>query len=238
MTFETIELLGFGPQGWGLPLLKATGITLAAAVCGFLLGGILGVCGAAMKLSKILALRWVGNFYTTFFRGIPEILIVYLFYFGGSVVFTKVMTLSGFPGFYSLPAFLIGVIAVGIVSGAYQTEAYRSGFMRLDRGQMEAGASCGMPRLLLLKRIIAPQTLRFALPALGNIWQSVLKETALLSVIGLTELLRQAGTAAGSTREPLLFYGVAALIFLVIGKATGHVLIRMEKRLAKPWSRS
>ncbi|NWB31303.1 ABC transporter permease [Pseudomonas gingeri] len=237
MTIGITELLGFGPQGWGGPLLSAAGITLVAAIGGFLVGSLLGLCGAALKLSRVGGLRWMGNFYTTFFRGIPEILIVYLFYFGGSVVLTKIMNLGGLPGFFSLPALLIGVLAVGVVSGAYQTEAYRSAFMRLDRGQLEAGSACGMSRFLLLRRIIAPQTLRFALPALGNIWQSVLKETALLSVIGLTELLRQAGTAAGSTREPLLFYGVAALMFLVIGRITGFFIARMEKRLAKAWSR-
>jgi octopine/nopaline transport system permease protein len=237
MTMGSIELLGFGPQGWGLPLLAAASITLIAALGGFFVGSILGLCGATLKLSKNSALRCAGSFYTTFFRGIPEILIVYLFYFGGSVVLTKIMNLGGLPGFFSLPSLLIGILAIGVVSGAYQTEAYRSAFMRVDRGQLEAGSSCGMPRLLLLRRVIAPQTLRFALPALGNIWQSVLKETALLSVIGLTELLRQAGTAAGSTREPLLFYGVAALMFFVIGRVTGLFVARMEKRLAKPWSR-
>ena len=95
-----------------------------------------------------------------------------------------------------------------------------------------------MSKFLLLRRIIAPQTLRFALPALGNIWQSALKETSLLSVIGLTELLRQAGTAAGSTRQPLLFYGIAAVMFLVIGRVSGLVLVQMESRLAKPWRRT
>jgi len=237
MTMGITELLGFGPQGWGMPLLSAAGITLVAATGGFLVGSLLGLCGAALKLSRTPALRWIGNFYTTFFRGIPEILIVYLFYFGGSVVLTKIMNLGGLPGFFSLPALLIGVLAIGVVSGAYQTEAYRTAFMRLDRGQLEAGSACGMSRFLLLRRIIAPQTLRFALPALGNIWQSVLKETALLSVIGLTELLRQAGTAAGSTREPLLFYGVAAVMFLVIGRITGFFIARTEKHLAKAWSR-
>ncbi|PVZ08655.1 MULTISPECIES: ABC transporter permease [unclassified Pseudomonas] len=237
MTPSIYDLIGFGPQGWGLPLLSAAGITIAAAISGFVLGSFLGICGAALKLSRNPLLRSVGAFYTTVFRGVPEILIVYLFYFGGSVAFTKAMNLSGFPGFFSLPAFLIGVLAVGIVSGAYQTEAYRAGFLRLDRGQIEAGLSCGMSDLLLLRRIIAPQTLRFALPALGNIWQSVLKETALLSVIGLTELLRQSITAAGSTREPLLFYGVAAAMFFIIGRLTGSLLSRTEKRLARPWSR-
>lgn len=237
MTLGIYELIGFGPQGWGLPLINAAGITIAAAVSGFLLGSVLGVAGAVLKLSRRALLRAVGMFYTTVFRGIPEILIIYLFYFGGSVAFTKMMNLGGLPGFFSLPAFFIGVLAVGIVSGAYQTEAYRAGFLRLDRGQIEAGLSCGMSDLLLVRRILAPQALRFALPALGNIWQSVLKETALLSVIGLTELLRQSITAAGSTREPLLFYGVAAVMFFVIGRVTGSLLSRTEKRLAKPWSR-
>lgn len=237
MTADFIELLGFGPQGWGLPLLKAAGVTLTAAICGFSLGSLLGVSGATLKLSRKAVLRSVGQFYTTVFRGVPEILVVYLFYFGGSVVLTKAINMGGLPGFYSLPAFAIGVIAVGVVSGAYQTEAYRSAFLRLDRGQIEAGASCGMSKLLLLRRIIVPQTLRFALPALGNIWQSVLKETSLLSVIGLTELLRQAGTAAGSTRQPFLFYGAAAVMFLLIGRMTGFALSRMENHLAKPWRR-
>ncbi len=235
MTPGMLNLLGFGPQGWGLPLLQAAGITIAAALCGFGLGSVFGMGGATLKLARSPVLRLVGQAYTTIFRGVPEILVVYLFYFGGSVVLTKLMNTGGFPGFYSLPSFVIGVLAVGIVSGAYQTEAYRSAYLRLDRGQIEAGASCGMSKYLLLRRIIAPQTLRFALPALGNIWQSALKETSLLSVIGLTELLRQAGTAAGSTRQPLLFYAVAAAMFLIIGRMTGAVLGRMESHLVKPW---
>ena len=232
-----LDLLGFGPLGWGFPLLKAAGLTMAAALCGFALGSVLGLAGAALKLAPLRPLRWIGGFYTTVFRGIPEILVVYLFYFGGSVALTQAMNLGGFPGFYSLPAFAIGVIAVGVVSGAYQTEAYRAAFLRLDKGQIEAGRACGFSGYLLLRRIIAPQALRFALPALGNIWQSVLKETSLLSVIGLTELLRQAGTAAGSTRQPLLFYGVAALMFLIIGKVTGYGLSRLENHLTKAWRR-
>lgn len=235
MNAELLALLGFGPTGWGLPLLKAAIMTLSAALCGFTLGSLLGVCGAALKLSRSFYLRFFGQFYTTVFRGVPEILVVYLFYFGGSLVMTRVANAGGLPGFYSLPSFIIGVIAIGMVSGAYQTEAFRAAYLRLDRGQVEAGAACGMSKSILLRRIIAPQVLRFALPALGNIWQSALKETSLLSVIGLVELLRQAGTAAGSTRQPLLFYGVAAVMFLIIGRATGQGLSRLEFKLAKPW---
>ena len=234
---EIFELLGFGARGWGLLLLESAGVTLAAAGCGFLLGSLMGIGGASLKVSKSRLARSIGHFYITVFRGIPEILVVYLFYFGGSVLLTKAMNFGSFPGFYSLPSFATGVIAIGIVSGAYQTEAYRAAYLRLDRGQLEAGASCGMSTFLLLRRIIAPQTLRFALPALGNIWQSALKETSLLSVIGLVELLRQSGTAAGSTRQPLVFYSAAAVIFLIMGRLTGSILYKFERHLSKPWGR-
>ena len=128
MTHSIFDLLGFGPEGWGLPLLRAAGVTLAAALCGFLLGSVFGLGGATLKLSRLMLLRAVGQFYTTVFRGIPEILVVYLFYFGGSIVVTKAMNIGGFTGFYSLPSFAIGVISVGVVSGAYQTEAFRAAF--------------------------------------------------------------------------------------------------------------
>lgn len=233
MNAPSLALVGFGVDGWGRLLVTAAGLTLAAALCSFAVGGVLGTAGAVLKLSSIASLRWVGIFYTTVFRGMPEILVVYLFYFGGSLALTHLMHLAGFPGFFSLPSFVIGILAIGLVSGAYQTEVYRSAYLRLDRGQVEAGQACGMGRAVLLWRIIAPQTLRFALPALGNIWQSVLKETALLSIIGLVELLRQSTIAAGATRQPLLFYGAAAFIYLVMGQVTGIGIRSVERHLSR-----
>ncbi len=237
LPLETLQLLGFGPGGWGLPLLSAAGVTVFAAILGFGLGSALGVIGASLKLSRHIFPRLLGQTYTTVVRGVPEILIIYLFYFGGSLWLTGIMNIGGFDGFYSLPGLATGVIAVGVVSGAYQTEAFRSAYLRLDRGQIEAGRSCGMSRGLLLRRIIVPQTLHFALPALGNIWQSALKETSLLSVIGLTELLRQTGIAAGSTHQPLLFFSVAAAAFFLIGRITGRLVRRVEDHMNKPWRR-
>ncbi|WP_317214464.1 ABC transporter permease subunit [Gluconobacter sp. GP1] len=237
MNTQSLALVGFGPDGWGKLLLLAAGLTLAAAVCSFALGSLLGTIGAALKLAPNHALRWIGTFYTTLFRGIPEILVVYLFYFGGSLALTHLMHLAGFPGFFSLPSFVIGVVAIALVSGAYQTEAFRSAYCRLERGQIEAGKASGMSPTVLLRRIIAPQTLRFALPALGNIWQSVLKETALLSIIGLVELLRQSTIASGATRQPLLFYGVAALVYLIMGQTTALGIRAVEKRFSRCWGR-
>ena len=237
MSTPAVTLIGFGTEGWGKLLLLAAGLTLVAAVCSFALGSLLGAAGAALKLASSRSLRGLGSFYTTVFRGIPEILVVYLFYFGGSLALTRLMHLAGFPGFFSLPSFIIGVMAIGLVSGAYQTEAYRSAYLRLERGQIEAGKAYGMSRFVLLWRVIAPQILRFALPALGNIWQSVLKETALLSIIGLVELLRQSTIASGATRQPLLFYGVAALLYLFMGQITALGIRTVEKRLARCWGR-
>ncbi len=237
MTTPLLTLVGFGPDGWGKLLVAAASLTLVAALCSFMVGSLLGTAGAAMKLSSIAPLRWVGGIYTTVFRGIPEILVVYLFYFGGSLALTHLMHLAGFPGFFSLPSFVIGVLAIGLLSGAYQTEAYRSAYLRLNPGQIEAGKACGMTQPVLLWRIIVPQTLRFALPALGNIWQSVLKETALLSIIGLVELLRQSTIAAGATREPLLFYGAAAVLYLIMGQMTGIGVRSFEKHLSRGWER-
>lgn len=237
MSAQAFTLVGFGPEGWGRLLLLAAGLTLMAALCSFVLGSLLGAVGAALKLASSRSMRWIGTFYTTVFRGVPEILVVYLFYFGGSLALTRLMHLAGFPGFFSLPSFIIGVVAIGLVSGAYQTEAYRSACLRLERGQIEAGKAFGMSAPVLLWRVIAPQTLRFALPALGNIWQSVLKETALLSIIGLVELLRQSTIASGATRQPLLFYGVAGLLYLVMGQTTALGFRRVEKQLARCWER-
>lgn len=209
-------------------------MTLTAALASFLFGSFMGLLGASLKLSNTNSLRWIGYFYTTVFRGVPEILVVYLFYFGSGFAVTRLLNLSGFPGFFSIPSFAIGVLSIGLVSGAYQTEVYRAAYRSVDKGQIEAGRAFGLSRLLLLRRITAPQTLLFALPALGNVWQSVLKETALLSVTGLIELLRQASTAAAVTRQPLLFYSTAAVIYFIIGKATGHCFMKMEKTLTYP----
>lgn len=226
-----LTLIGFGPEGWGKLLALAAGLTMSAACCSFILGSILGTLGASLKLSHNRMLCWLGHAYTLVFRGVPEILVIYLFYFGGSLTLTRLLHLGGFVGFFSLPSFVIGVLAIGIVSGAYQTEAFRIAYQRLDAGQIEAGKACGMSGFLLLRRIIAPQTLRFALPALGNLWQSVLKETALLSIVGLVELLRQATIASGATRQPLIFYCVAALIYFAMGQLTGFCFKVAEKHL-------
>lgn len=224
------ELIGFGPRGWGLALVVATGMTLAVASCGFLVGSAVGAAIASAKLSANRVLRSLGDGYTTLLRGIPDLLVIYLFYFGGSAALGAAGKLFGAHGFIGMPAFMTGVLAIGIVSGAYQAEVLRGAFNMVARGELDAARSVGMGRWLRLRRIIAPQVLRYAIPGLGNTWQLVLKESALISVTGLVELLRQSQVAAGSTRQPFDFYMVAAFLYLVITVASTQLFKHAERR--------
>ena len=212
----TFELMGFGPQGWGTAMLTATGVTLAVAVCGFLIGAVVGSGVALAALSASLPARVLANAYTTTLRGIPDLLVIYLFYFGGSAALGAISGLFGGQGFVGVPAFATGALAIGIVSGAYQAEVFRGAYTALARGEIEAAKAVGMDRLLMFRCIVAPQVLRYAIPGLGNVWQLVLKESALVSVTGLVELLRQSQIGAGSTRQPFTFFLPAAALYLVI----------------------
>jgi octopine/nopaline transport system permease protein len=224
------ELVGFGPNGWGWALLRASGVTLAVAFCGFLIGALIGTLGAWAKLSDSIAARGVADAYTTILRGVPDLLVIYLFYFGGSAALGAIAGLFGNDGFIGVPAFATGAAAIGVVSGAYQTEVFRGAYQALNRGELEAAKSVGMHRWLMFRRIVAPQVMRFAIPGLGNVWQLVLKESALISVTGLVELLRQSHIAAGSTRRPFDFYMTAAALYLVITWASTVLFQKAENR--------
>jgi octopine/nopaline transport system permease protein len=213
---SAFTLLGFGPGGWGGALLVAAGTTLALALCGFLVGAVLGGVAAAAKLSGLAPLRLVADGYTTLLRGVPDLLVIYLMYFGGSAALGRLAGLFGATGFVGVPAFGVGVAALGIISGAYQAEVFRGAYLALERGQIEAARAVGMHRGLMLRRVVAPLVARTALPGLGNVWQILLKDSALVSVTGLVELLRQAQVGAGSTRQPFTFYLAAGALYLAI----------------------
>jgi octopine/nopaline transport system permease protein len=228
VTLESI--LDFLTGGWALSLLQAAGMTVAVAICGFFAGAVVGSFGALAKIAGGPVLRGLADGYTTVLRGIPDLLVIYLFYFGSSAILTPVGQFFGATGFISLPGFLAGALAIGVVSGAYQTEVLRGAYLAIPAGELEAAEAAGMPPFLRFRRIIAPLALRFAIPGIGNVWQLVLKETALISVTGLVELLRQAQIGAGSTRQPFLFFVAAACLYMLIsacsswgfGKAEHH----------------
>ncbi len=221
-------LLGFGDQGWGDEMLRAALMTLALSITAMLLGLVIAVLGAGAKLSHSMALRALGGTYTTIIRGIPELLIIYLLFFGGSGATMAIARVFGYHGYIELNAFTIGTLAIGFISGAYSTEVLRGAFLAVPRGQIEAARACGMSGLLLFRRIMFPQVARYALPGIGNVWQLTLKDTALISVTGLVEIMRQAHVAAGSTRSPFTFFLAAAAIYLVFTTATNQGFRRAE----------
>jgi octopine/nopaline transport system permease protein len=135
----------------------------------------------------------------------------------------------GYHGYIEVHAFAIGTVAIGLVSGAYSTEVIRGAVLAVPRGEIEAARAFGMGRALLFRRIMVPQVARFALPGLGNVWQLTLKDTALISVTGLVEIMRQAHIAAGSTRQPFTFYAVAAVLYLVLTTFSNYGFQRAEK---------
>ena len=242
------ELMQWGPLGWLDEMTFATGLTLAVAMVGFLFGLVFGTLATVAKLSNSAVLRRTADAYTTIFRGVPDLLVIYLFYFGGSAVVTAIGRLFGVDGFIGLPGFLVGTLAIGIVSGAYQTEVIRGAYLAVPKGEIDAARAFGMSGFKLLRRIIVPQVLRYGLPGMGNIWQLVLKESALVAVVGLTlifyevrigdlvlvyetrfsDLLRQAHVAAGSTRQPFVFYITAVAFYLVLTTASTWAFRRAE----------
>ncbi|MFM0651998.1 ABC transporter permease [Paraburkholderia sediminicola] len=227
------ELMGFGPAGWGALLLSGATLTLAVAMCGLLFGAVLGTFGAWAKIAGGQTVRGLANAYTTILRGVPDLLIIYLIYFGSSSVLTSIGHLYGASGFIGFPGFLAGTIAIGVTSGAQNTEVFRGAFQTVHKGEIEAARACGMSRLLRFRRIIAPLTLRHALPGMGNVWLGALKESSLLSVTGLAELMRQAQVASGSTRLPFDFYLAAAALYFLLCTMSGLVVQSAERRYSR-----
>jgi octopine/nopaline transport system permease protein len=234
---DGLGLLGFGSDGWVAALLSAALMTLLLSLAGFALGAVLGALAAAARVSGWRWLTLAADAYTTLFRGVPDLLTIYFLYFGGSLALTTVGHWFGAQGFLGLPAFATGTLALGIISGAYQAEVYRGAYLAVENGQFESARAFGMTRFLMLRRIIVPQLLRHAIPGLGNVWQLVLKDSALISVIGLVELMRQAQIGAGSTRQPFIFYIAAAALYFIIATATGTLFRKAERRSARGFRR-
>jgi His/Glu/Gln/Arg/opine family amino acid ABC transporter permease subunit len=228
----TFDLYGFGPA-----LAAGTLMTVKLALCALSLGLVLGLLGALAKTSAHKPLQWLGGTFSTLVRGIPELLWVLLIYFGTVNMMRSLGQLLGLPGL-ELDAFAAGTIALGLCFGAYSTEVFRGAILAIPRGHREAGLALGMSRPRIFWRITLPQMWRIALPGLGNLFMILMKDTALVSVIGLEELMRRSQIAVTSTKEPFTFFLVAAFIYLgltVIAMIGMHFL---EKRAGRGFTRS
>jgi polar amino acid transport system permease protein/octopine/nopaline transport system permease protein len=219
-------------HGYGWQLLQGAGTTLRVAVVVLGPGLALGLLGALAKLSRSRAARGAAEAYTTVIRGVPELVILLLFFFGGTVLLTRLSERLG-GGYLEVDAFTAGVGALSLVFGGYATEVLRAAILAVPRGEIEAAQALGMSRGLVFRRIMLPQVWRYALPGLGNIWLVLLKDTSLVSVVGLDELMRKAYVGAGSTRDPLPFYATAALLYLAFAVVSTAGLQAFERRVTR-----
>ena len=224
-----MEFLYFGNTGWGDELFFATLMTIAVAAAAILIGFVLAAIFTAFKLSKNKILNLIGGFYTTVFRGVPELLVIYLFFFGGSGAVMYVAKIFGYDGYIEVNAFITGAISIGIISGAYSTEVFRGAIQSINEGQFEASKVLALRKKIYYYKIIIPQMLRLALPNISNVWQITLKDTSLISVTGLVEIMRQSYIAAGSTRDPLFFYSFAAVLYLLLTFLSLKLFNKLEK---------
>ena len=219
-----LDLHGYGPS-----LLEGAVLTLEAALASLLLATTLGLLGALAKLSRLAPLRWLAVGYTTLIRGVPDLLLMLIVFFGGQVGVNQLAAALGYDGYIDIDPFTAGVATLGVIYGAYMTETFRGAIIAVPTGQLEAARAFGMSPLQVTRRILLPQMVRYALPGYGNNWLVLLKATALLSVIGLDDMVRKAALAAGSTRLPFTFYLAVGVIFLAF-TAVSSVLLTMAER--------
>ena len=222
-----IDLHGFGPA-----LAAGTLMTIQLALCALVLGLVLGLAGALAKTSSSRILVYIGGLYSTVVRGIPELLWVLLMYFGTVNAMRALGTWLGRPDL-ELSPFAAGVLALGLCFGAYATEVFRGALLAVPPGHREAGLALGLSTVRIYWRIILPQMWRMALPGLGNLFMILMKDTALVSVIGLEEIMRRSQIAVTASKQPFTFFLVAALIYLsltIVAMIGLHFLERQASR--------
>ncbi len=211
-------------------LLEGTGITLAVAFLSLLVAVALGLAGAAARLSHLSALRAAAMVYTTVIRGVPDLVLMLLIFYGGQIAVNAIASGLGHQEALDIDPFAAGVATIGFIFGAYLSETFRGALLAIHPGQREAGLAFGMSRANVFWRITVPQMIRLAIPGFTNNWLVLVKSTALVSVIGLTDMMHRAGMAAGATREPFTFYLAAALIYLGITSVSLLVLSMLARR--------
>ncbi len=223
------DLKGYGPE-----LLSGAVVTIELAFLSLALALVLGLIGAAAKLSNSRVAVGAATIYTTLIRGVPDLVMMLLFYYGGQV---GVNMLSDYiwetyevDFFFQFNPFISGVITIGLIFGAYMTETFRGAFLAVETGQIEAARAYGFSKWHTFRRVMIPQMLRHALPGIGNNWQVLLKTTALVSIIGLTDMVRVAEEAAKAERMPFHFFIPVAFVYLVLTAGSELFIKWLDKR--------
>jgi His/Glu/Gln/Arg/opine family amino acid ABC transporter permease subunit len=205
-------------------------ITVALSLLSLLVAVFLGLLGAWAKLSGSRAARRIAELYTTLIRGVPDLVLMLLLYFGGQMALNKLGAVTGLWKHIELDAFTAGVLAIGFIFGSYMTETFRGAALAIPRGQIEAGLAIGMRRPILFRRIIWPQLVRHALPSFTNIWLTLMKATALVSVIGLEDLVYNGYAAGKATRMPFTFMFIVLMTYLAMTAISDLGLRWLDRR--------
>src|SRR3989344_4675912 len=217
-------------NGYGSPILGGACLPLIRALPSMAVAIVLGLLGAAFRLSPIKWLALLGEAYATVIRGIPDLVLILLIFYGGQDVVNRVAPLLGFEDYIDLDPFSTGVFTMGFIFGAYLSETFRGAFMAIPKGQGEAGAAYGMSGTQVFFRVLVPQMIRFALPGFTNNWLVLTKATALISVVGLQDMMFKAKNAADATHQPFTFYLTVAALYLAITSVSLLLLRALEKR--------
>ncbi|CAM5201414.1 Octopine/nopaline transport system permease protein OS=Castellaniella defragrans OX=75697 GN=HNR28_002860 PE=3 SV=1 [Castellaniella defragrans] len=220
--------------GWGSMLLRGAGMTVFISLCGIGLGLMIGIAGATLKTRGNILVRGVVSLYTLIVRSVPELLIIYLLFFGTVQPVSDLADWLDWDNLMSVMfPMLIGILAIGLISGSYSVEVFRGAFKAIDPGQIEAARSTGMSRRQCLWRITLPQLFWYALPGANNVWQAALKDTALISLVGLVELMRAAVLGAAATRASFTLYLLAGILYFLIGAGSQGLFALAERHFGR-----
>lgn len=218
-------------QGYGPAILSGLGTTLRVAVLSLAVATVFGMVGAVAKLSPYRVARGVAEAYTTLIRGVPELVLMLLVFYGGQGAVNAAGTALGLD-YIDVDPFVAGTLTLGFIFGAYLTETFRGALLAVPRGQTEAGLAVGLRRGPVLRLIVLPQMVRHALPGFTNNWLVMVKATALVSIIGLDDMVNRAGLAASATRQPFTFYVALAAIYLAITTVSLLLLHAVGRRFS------
>ncbi|HBK7252304.1 TPA: ABC transporter permease [Vibrio cholerae] len=238
-------------QGYEASILKGALLTIEVAVLSLLLAMLLGMLGALAKMAPYRWARAIATLYTTIIRGIPDLVLMMLIFFGGQILLNNGLSWSNefinqwltardpnhewvayLPDYVDISPFVAGVLTIGFIFGAYMAETFRGAILAVDKGELEAAKAYGMSAAMSFRRILLPQMIRHAIPGFGNNWLVLLKTTALVSIIGLEDMVRISSLAAGSTKMPFTFYMAVAIIFLFFTSVSTGLLKLLERKFS------
>jgi His/Glu/Gln/Arg/opine family amino acid ABC transporter permease subunit len=197
-------------------VLRGTFVTIALSVSALVVATVVGLLGSWAKASSSQAIRTTAEAYTTVIRGIPDLVLMLLFYYGGQAALNRLGEVTGLWAYTALDPFTIGVLALGFIFGSYMTETFRGAFLSIPPGQADAAKALGLSGSLMFRHVLWPQLLRNALPSFSNNWLTLLKSTALVSVIGLEDIVNKGYAAGRATQQPFAFLFVVFLVYLAL----------------------